>query len=79
LRKHGTNPALYECPVTIKRLVPLPHLALPEEPKLKGVGRVQMRILFEGEDTTAKDLAQWFVWLLLGLPAPVPGDNDEKE
>jgi hypothetical protein len=35
-----------------------------------------MRIKFEGEDTTAKDLAAWFVWLLLGLPAPTTDDPD---
>jgi hypothetical protein len=33
---------------------------------------------FEGEDTTAKYLAQWFVWLMLGLPAPqAPDDTND--
>jgi hypothetical protein len=34
-----------------------------------------MKIRFEGEDTTAKDLAQWFVYLLFGLPAPATDDD----
>jgi hypothetical protein len=34
---------------------------------------------FEGEDTTAKDLAQLFVYLLLGLPAPTTDDNPPSE
>jgi hypothetical protein len=34
-----------------------------------------MRILFEGEDTNAKDLAQWYVWILLGLPVPEPEES----
>jgi hypothetical protein len=37
-----------------------------------------MRIRFEGEDTAAKDLAQRFVYLLLGLLPPVD-DNSPSE
>jgi hypothetical protein len=37
-----------------------------------------MRMRFEVEDTNAKDLAQWFVWIALGLPVPETEPEESK-
>jgi hypothetical protein len=37
-----------------------------------------MRMRFEGDDTTEKNLVLWFIWICLGLPVPEPEPDESK-